>query len=373
MKAAALRLEAVEVRRSKKTVLQIPHLSIENGEVLAVIGPNGAGKSTLLQVLALLEKPSRGRVFLNDQEVTPRSNLVSLRRHLALVFQESLLFRGSVFDNVTLGLRIRGVSKRESKQRAEYWLAKLNIDTLAPRSVTKLSAGEAQRVNLARSLVLNPEVFLLDEPFASLDPPTRTSLIEDMQHVLAETKVTAVFVTHDRAEALMIGERLAVMVDGRIVQMDTPEAVFARPATAEVAAFMGVENILEGRVLSGANGRSLVQVGDHQITTEETHVPGSELLICLRSEDITVSLPSEDGDLNSKPNVMKGRITRLGPLGAQCRVVVDCSVPLTALIPKQVFVGLSLSTGSEVLLTFKPRDVHAISMSRPTSVAENAT
>ena len=141
------------------------------GEILSVIGPNGAGKSTLLQVMGLLRRPSEGQVFFDGQEVTNSSDLVALRRRMALVLQEPLLFRGAVFDNVALGLRLRGVPRSETKKRAELWLAKLNITHLASQSVSKLSAGEAQRVNLARSLVLNPEVFLLDEPFASLDPP----------------------------------------------------------------------------------------------------------------------------------------------------------------------------------------------------------
>lgn len=362
---AAISVESLEVRYLKKTILQIPHLSVEKGEILAVIGPNGAGKSTLLQVLALLQKPSRGRVLFDGQKVTDRSDLVALRRRLALVFQESLLFRGSVFDNVALGLRLRGAPKREIKHRVNHWLAKLNISHLASRSVAKLSGGEAQRVNLARALVLNPEVFLLDEPFASLDPPTQASLIEDLQNILAETKITTVFVTHNRTEALMLGERLVVMIDGQIAQLDTPENVFSRPANEAVAAFVGVETVVEGRVLSAANGFSKVAIADHQIVVTGTYPPGEQLLICLRPEDITLFLPDKGGDLRFDANVISGMITKLTPLEAQFKVVVDCSFPIAVLVSKQAFIDLALAKGKEVMLAFKPSAVHVIAKSRP--------
>lgn len=360
MTPTALRIESVEMRYGPKTILRIPHLSIADGEILAVIGPNGAGKSTLLQILGLLQRPSEGRVFFDGQEITGSSNLVALRRRLALVFQEPLLLHGTVFDNVALGLRLRGTRRNKIKQRVELWLAKLNISHLAGRSIAKLSFGEAQRVNLARSLVLNPEVFLLDEPFASLDPPTQASMVEELQNILAETKTTTVLVTQNRTEALMLSDRLAVIIDGQIAQLDTPQNVFSHPANEDVAGFLGVETIVEGRVLSSADGLSRVAMAQHEILVTGTYQPEQEMLFCLRPEDVTLLLPDSRADLGLDANVITGTITRVTPLETQLKVVVGCGFPVTVLISKQAFIDLSPADGKQVLLAFKPSAVHAI-------------
>ena len=348
------------MRYGQKTILRIPHLSIARGEILAVIGPNGAGKSTLLQILGLLQRPSDGRVFFDGQEITGCSDLVALRRRLASVFQEPLLFHGTVLDNVALGLRLRGTPKNEIKRRVEPWLGKLNISHLAGRSIAKLSFGEAQRVNLARSLVLNPEVFLLDEPFASLDPPTQASMAEELQNILAETKTTTVFVTQNRAEALMFSDRLAVVIDGQIAQLDRPQDVFSHPANEDVAAFLGVETIVEGRVLSSAEGLSRVALARHEILVTGTYPLEQEMLFCLRPEDITLLLPNARAALGLNANVIRGTITRIRPLETQLKVVVGCSFSVTVLVSKQAFIDLSLARGKQVLLTFKPSAVHVI-------------
>lgn len=364
MTPTAITIESAEMHYGQKTVLRIAHLSIDKGEILAVIGPNGAGKSTLLQILGLLQRPAEGRLSFDGQEVTGSSDLVALRRRMALVFQEPLLFRGTVFDNVALGLRLRGVPKSEIKQRTELWLSKLKISHLAYQSVAKLSVGEAQRVNLARSLVLTPQVFLLDEPFASLDPPTQASMIEEFQNILAETKTTIIFVTQNRTEALMLSDRLAVVIHGQIRQLDRPEKVFSQPASEEVASFLGVETIIESRVLSSADGLSMVAMGDHQVAVAGTYSPGEKPLFCLRSEDVSLLLPRDGAGRAADANMLKGRITRVTPLETQFKVTVDCSFPVTVLVSKQAFIDSPLAKGKEVLLTFKPRAVHVISKRR---------
>ncbi len=360
MTPTAITIESVAMHYGQRTVLRIAHLSIDKGEILAVIGPNGAGKSTLLQILGLLQRPSEGRLSFDGQEVTGSSDLVALRRRMALVFQEPLLFRGAVYENVALGLRLRGVSGNEIRRRVELWLAKLNISHLAGQATSRLSGGEAQRVNLARSLVLNPEVFLLDEPFASLDPPTQASIVEEFQNILAETKTTTVLVTQNRAEALMLGHRLAVVIHGQIRQLDRPEKVFSHPASEEVASFLGVETIIEGRVLSSTDGLSKVAMGDHQVAVAGTYSPGEKPLFCLRSEDVSLLLPHDSTGRAADANMLKGRITRVTPLETQFKVTVDCSFPVTVLVSKQAFIDSPLAKGKEVLLTFKPGAVHVI-------------
>jgi tungstate transport system ATP-binding protein len=230
-------VEGLIVKRGQRTVLDVPSLRIERGEILAVVGPNGAGKSTLVTMLALLERPSAGQIRLAGEPIDWRRGVLGARRRLALVFQEPLLFDTTVFENVATGLKLRGVSRAEIGKRVETWLARLGVGHLARRQARTLSGGEAQRTSLARALVLEPELLLLDEPFAALDAPTRESLAEDLVPLLRETDTTTVLVTHDRDEAIEIGDRLAVILDGRIARVDLPERVLAEPGDEAVAAF----------------------------------------------------------------------------------------------------------------------------------------
>ncbi len=172
-----LGLRGVQVERAERRILDVQELDVFPGEVLAVVGPNGAGKSTLIHVLALLEQPSAGQVRFDGQPL--RGGLLSYRRRMAVVFQEPLLLDASVESNVGSGLALRGVPRAERAGRVRRWLERFAIESLARRSARTLSGGEAQRTSLARALALEPEVLLLDEPFAALDEPTRQALIDD--------------------------------------------------------------------------------------------------------------------------------------------------------------------------------------------------
>ena len=230
------------VKRGKKDALHIEHLSIQNGEVLAVVGPNGAGKSTLLLTLARLLKPERGEILFNGKyPVGPAGSVESdtvYRRRIALVMQDPLLFDTSVFENVASGLKFRGVAKDEIRRVVPLWLDRLGVGHLSKRRAGQLSGGEAQRVSLARALVLEPQLLLLDEPFSALDPPTRSRLLDDLGALLSETATTTVFVTHDLPEAEQLAGRMAVIAGNRLRQVGSPEDVFAAPADEEVAQFL---------------------------------------------------------------------------------------------------------------------------------------
>jgi tungstate transport system ATP-binding protein len=225
------------VKQGKKVALQLNHLSIRQGETLAVIGPNGAGKSTLLLTLARLLEPERGEILFNGRPATAESD-TAYRRRIALVMQNPLLFDMSVFDNVACGLRFRGVTRDEIRRRVTLWLGRLGVEHLSKRRASQLSGGEAQRVSLARALVLEPQLLLLDEPFAALDPPTRSRLLDDLKQLLPLARATTVFVTHDIAEASQTAERIAVIIGHRLRQTGKPEEVFASPADEEVARFL---------------------------------------------------------------------------------------------------------------------------------------
>ncbi len=229
------------VLRGDHPALQLDHLRISLGEVLAIVGPNGAGKSTLLLTLARLLKPKRGEILFNNQPVSAGSD-TAYRRRIALVMQDPLLFDTSVFENVASGLKFRGLPGSEIQQKVPLWLERLGVAHLSKRRAGQLSGGEAQRVSLARALVLEPELLLLDEPFSALDPPTRSRILDDLKQLLAEVHTTTVFVTHDLPEAKLLAGRMAVIIGNRLRQVGRSESVFAHPADNDVAQFLNHRN-----------------------------------------------------------------------------------------------------------------------------------
>lgn len=236
---ALLTVEQLTIQRGGVTVLDLPALTLRPEEKVAVIGPNGAGKSSLLLGLAGLLKPATGQLFFRGNRVES-GNEVTYRRRIAMVFQEPLLFDTTVLNNVAEGLRIRGVDRRTARERAEQSLELFRINHLADRSAHKLSGGEAKRVSLARAFAVRPELILLDEPFSSLDLPTRTDLACDLGRILHASGTAALIATHDRLEALQLVDRLLVLEAGLLVQDGPPQEVISHPATAFVAAFQAV-------------------------------------------------------------------------------------------------------------------------------------
>jgi tungstate transport system ATP-binding protein len=237
--SALLEIRDLIVRRDRRLVLEIKTLTVEKGEVLAVVGPNGTGKSSLLLTLARLLHPESGVLLWNGLPFEKQSSL-AYRRRIALVLQEPLLLDMSVFENVALGLRYRGVPFAQINEKVQRWLKRVEIEALRERLGSKLSGGEAQRVSLARAFVLNPELLLLDEPFSALDAPTRLRLLDDLRSILAETGTTTIIITHDLKEAARLSTRVAVMLAGQIAQIGSPDEVFANPLTPAVASFLGM-------------------------------------------------------------------------------------------------------------------------------------
>lgn len=359
MSETILSVKDLLVKRSEQTVLQVDALDIQMGEVLAVIGPNGAGKSTLLLVLGRLLEPQAGQVYFRGKPFEEEDPL-SYRRRIALVLQEPLLMHQSVFDNVAAGLRFRGLARAEVKIRTNEWLERLDISRLHNRPAHRLSGGEAQRASLARAFALQPELLLLDEPFSALDAPTRSRLLQDLHALLSQTNITTVFITHDLDEALLLGDRVAVLLGGVLRQVGRPQDVFTAPSDGEVAAFVGVETVIAGKVAASQNGQVIVEADGLSLEAVGDIAVGTEVLYCLRPEDITLSKSAET-PLSSARNHVHGRIIRMTPSGPLVRVVVDCGLPIVALITRGSANDMKLEEGQAVTATFKATAVHLIS------------
>ena len=225
------------IQRNGLDALRIDWLEIRRGETLTIVGPNGAGKSTLLLALARLLKPSHGDILYEGRSLK-QWNELEYRRRISIVFQSPLLIDMTVEQNVALGLKFRGMAKEETRERAGKWMKQLGVESLAKRRAGQLSGGEAQRVSLARAFVLEPELLLLDEPFAALDPPTHAKLLDDLSLILQKDHRTAVFVTHNLSEAAKISHRIAVIVGGMLRQVGTAKQIKSSPADETVAAFL---------------------------------------------------------------------------------------------------------------------------------------
>ena len=357
-----LQVRDLVIVRGSRQVLEIEQFAVAEHETVTVVGPNGAGKSTLLLAIATLLRPHRGQLTLRGQVVTRRRTL-AYRRRIGLVLADPLLLDTSVYKNVAAGLRFRGIRGRAARHRIDDWLDRVGILALRNRPARQLSSGEAQRVSLARALVLDPQILLLDEPFASVDVAARAQLLDDTERLLRETSIGCVMVTHDLDEAARLGTRMAVLVNGRLHQQDIPERVFAEPADAEVAAFVGVENRLPGRTISTQDGLTVIDAHGHRLEAAAEVQPGRNVLCCLHPEAVTlrsIGRLSPDMPMTSARNSFQGRIVTLTSRGHLIRVTIDAGVTLIAAVTKQSVAELGLREGDQVEATFKATAVHLL-------------
>ncbi|ART64172.1 sulfate/molybdate ABC transporter ATP-binding protein [Kushneria marisflavi] len=272
----SITISDVSRRFGSTTALHPLSLEINQGEMVGLLGPSGSGKTTLLRIIAGLEAPDSGSIHFGNREVT---HVHVRKRRVGFVFQHYALFRHmSVFENVAFGLRARPASERPSnaeiRDRVQHLLERVRLDTLAKRLPAQLSGGQQQRVALARALAVEPEVLLLDEPFGALDAKVRLELRRWLRHLHEEFGFTSVFVTHDQEEALELSDRVVVMSNGRIEQIDTPQALYRAPANRFVFSFLGETNRFGGEY---HNGR--LQQGNAWIALEHSETAPDEVLL----------------------------------------------------------------------------------------------
>ena len=287
-------------------------LEIREGELFALLGPSGCGKTTLLRILAGFEGPARGEIYIDGQAM---SGTPPNKRPVNMVFQSYAIFPHlNVRQNLAYGLRRAKLPGQELQRKIDDALALIKLEGFGERRSDQLSGGQRQRVALARALIKQPKVLLLDEPLGALDKRLREQMQIELRALQKEVGITFVFVTHDQEEALSLADRIAVMSEGRVLQVDTPERLYERPVSREVADFIGTMNFIDARVKAVSADVVTVETqsfGEVRATTEAAFRSGDRALIAIRPEKIVASREAPDGALNK----VQGRIEATAYLG----------------------------------------------------------
>ncbi len=335
-------LQSITKRFGRVTALDGVSFDIKDGEFFVLLGPTGAGKTTTLRVIAGLEKQDGGSVLFDR---APADALSPADRDVAFVFQQYSLYPTmSVYDNLAFPLRspMRKTPEAEIKQRVAEVAEKLRITHLIERKTAHLSGGEMQRVSLGRALVRNPRIYLMDEPLSNLDAKLREALRVELKHLQKVQHSTTLFVTHDQVEALTMADRIAVLREGRIVQMGTPQDIYDRPATTFVAQLVGTPRI---NLLGATCANGAVTISDSPLSVPAQNNLPSSLTLGVRPEDVQ---PQAEGEF-------EGRVALVEPLGVETVVhIIVGGQTLTSMVP-----GMSpLRRGDEVRFHIAREHLH---------------
>jgi spermidine/putrescine transport system ATP-binding protein len=309
IETAVIRVEGVTKRYGAVTALDAVSLDVERGEFLTLLGPSGSGKTTLLRVIAGLERPDAGRVYLNGEDVT---DLPPYRRRVHTVFQQYVLFPHlNVYKNIAFGLEQKRLPRHEIERRVAAALELVRLPGYERRWPQELSGGEQQRVALARALVLEPEALLLDEPLAALDLQLRKEMQRELKRLQREVGISFLLVTHDQEEALALSDRIAVIAGGRLQQIGTPREVYENPETAFVATFLGSANVFEVEIVGRENGEALLGLCGQtvRVSLNGRSLEGSRAQVAVRPEKIALrARPLRSSDLVQLEGVIEERI-----------------------------------------------------------------
>lgn len=341
----AVQLKGVRKDFGAFTAISNIDLDIESGELVSLLGPSGCGKTTTLRMMAGLEIPSAGQICFDGNDV---SEVPVQDRNVGMVFQRYALFpHMSVEKNVLFGLKVRGVDKSEAADRLEKILDVVQLQQFRHRFPAQLSGGQMQRVAIARTLITNPSVLMMDEPLANLDTKLRGEMrrfIRDLQQRLG---ITTIFVTHDQIEAMELADRVAVIFDGQLAQFDTPDVLYKRPASNDIADFMGATNIFDAEI----NGNSAkLDFGELTFGNTAPHGKGS---VMLRSEAIDLHLEEPEGS----QNVFQGTIASRDFFGANITYGITCGNETVDVTEQS---RRAIDVGSRVWLSIPPDRIWAI-------------
>ena len=327
-------------------------LDIEKGEYFVVLGPTGAGKTILLEAIAGIYSPDRGKILMDGRDIT---NIPPRSRNISMVYQDYMLFPHlTVEKNISFGLKLKKITTKEIKKKIDGISRMLNVRHLFHRFPGTLSGGEKQRIAIARAVVTEPKALLLDEPLSALDAQTREGLRYELKKIHSVTGITIIHVTHNFEEVFSLGDSVAVMNEGKIIQVGNPDDVFRRPNCEFIANFVGVENLFKGRSTVN-NGTSDITINGIKIVS--TACNSGDSVVSIRPEDILVSRNKIE---SSARNSFSGKITDVIDKGAIIKIVADCGIPISAIITRRSFDDMGLSRGMSAYFTFKASDVHFI-------------
>lgn len=290
-----IEIEQLQLKYDDFVAIENLDLRIADGESLVLLGQSGCGKTSTMRCVAGLEQPSAGRIVIDGKPVFDSAagiNVAPNKRNVGMVFQSYAVWpHMTVFQNVAYSLKVQKVPRREIRERVMDTLATVGLDSYADRGASLLSGGQMQRVALARSLVMNPSVLLLDEPLSNLDARLRDRLRIELREMQLRLGLTCIYVTHDQGEAFALADRIALMQHGRIVQIGEPQEIYARPASASIADFLGVSNVFACSVANSDGDAPAVRLSGHDLTIRcsDRVDPGAELKVCVRPEDFTVT------------------------------------------------------------------------------------
>jgi iron(III) transport system ATP-binding protein len=319
-------------------------LAVPRGQLVTLLGPSGCGKTTTLRLIAGFEQPSGGAISLDGRSL---NDVPPNRRDMAMVFQSYAIFPHlSVFENVAYGLRVRGMSNDDVRQRVGQALDLVGMLGLENRQPNQLSGGQQQRVALARALVMEPKILLFDEPLSNLDAKLRIQMREQIRQIQQQLGITSVYVTHDQAEAMVLSDLIVVMNRGRVEQVDTPYAIYRRPTTAFVADFIGKANFVKGRVAGLESGRVRVATlgGSLLLPADSSDATtGDEVTLVIRPDAISLS-PDGSG--------FSGIVRRAFFLGPQVDYEIEVANERLAVVEHDPRGAVPREPGSTVNLTF---------------------
>ena len=345
-------------KRDGRDILKNIGIGIDRGKIIALIGPTGAGKTTLLRIIDLLDKPSAGRVFFDGADVTSSEKArLAARRRMAFVLQKPVVFNASVYDNVAYGLKWHGVDRQNTLTRVNEVQEKVGLADYRKRNARTLSGGEVQRVAIARALVTGPEVLLLDEPTANLDPVSASKIEDIIWKIIKRDNITVIMATHDMSQGQRLADRINVMLDGEIVQSGNAREVFTMPRSREVAVFVGMENIIDGEIFACEKELAVIRVDGGVVEAITDCGVGEKVLVGIRPEDVTIALTKLS---SSARNCLGGTINAMVFDGPLCRVGIDCGFPLAALVTRKSAEEMGLKDGLQVYASFKAVSIHVI-------------
>jgi molybdopterin-binding protein len=345
-----IRIEGLSKKWDGFTLSKIS-LEVNECEYFVVLGPTGAGKTLLLETLAGFHVPDSGRVLVNKKDIT---HSPPAERSIGFVYQDYMLFPNmTVRDNIAYGLKLRGVKERDLDNRVNALIKLLGIEKLSRRYPAALSGGEAQRTALARALSLKPDILMMDEALSALDPNLRAEIRSELRKLHNQMGTTTIHVTHSREDAMVLGDRIAVMDDGKVLQVGTPEEIFQYPNSKFVAEFVGVENIFKGTAETNGGVTNFTS-GDLELYT--TSNLDGDVHASLRPEDIILSFNKIS---SSARNCIAGKVLELSDQGSLVRITVKCSgQPITVNITRASCDDMNLTIGQEVYLLFKAQNVN---------------